>query len=122
MGKISSKILFIKHSIRLSYKHPNTITKKTIRTMFGTATIGSDILDIGTRKFDQQSASQYKNKDNYLFHTLEQPKNFPVPNVSNPASFCRNNFASTCGSGDSHQEIKHAKGTTTLAFKFNDGI
>lgn len=95
----------------------------------GTTCIGNDILDIGTRKFDDASSSKlYKRKDDIIFHTTsslaleEQPSRFNIPNVSNPASFCRSNFASTCGSGDSHQAIKHAKGTTTLAFKFNDGI
>jgi Proteasome subunit len=33
------------------------------------------------------------------------------------------NFASTCGVGnDAGQEVKFAKGTTTLAFKFQGGI
>lgn len=48
--------------------------------------------------------------------------NFMIPQVANPAEFCRNNFASASGGGDSEQRIKFAKGTTTLAFKFNDGI
>jgi len=39
-----------------------------------------------------------------------------------PAEFCKTNFASTCGGGDEDQEVKFAKGTTTLAFKFNEGI
>jgi 20S proteasome subunit beta 5 len=39
-----------------------------------------------------------------------------------PALYCRANFASTCGMGDSEQRVKFAKGTTTLAFKFNGGI
>jgi 20S proteasome subunit beta 5 len=39
-----------------------------------------------------------------------------------PAHFCRTNFASTCGGGDSNQAVKFAKGTTTLAFKFDGGI
>ncbi|CAM9380890.1 unnamed protein product, partial [Phaeothamnion confervicola] len=38
-----------------------------------------------------------------------------------PAAFCRTNFA--CGYGIDHaQDIKFAKGTTTLAFKFQGGI
>jgi 20S proteasome subunit beta 5 len=36
--------------------------------------------------------------------------------------YCRNNFASACGRTDAHQEVKFAKGTTTLAFKFGGGI
>jgi 20S proteasome subunit beta 5 len=39
-----------------------------------------------------------------------------------PASYCRANFSSVCGTGDEHQAVKFAKGTTTLAFKFNGGI
>ena len=39
-----------------------------------------------------------------------------------PAEYCRNNFASVCGGGDEDQAVKFAKGTTTLAFKFKDGI
>ena len=42
--------------------------------------------------------------------------------ATQPALYCRSNFASTCGNGDSHQEVKFDKGTTTLAFKFNGGI
>jgi 20S proteasome subunit beta 5 len=43
--------------------------------------------------------------------------------IKQPASYCRTNFASTCGmGGDSQQIVKFAKGTTTLAFKFNGGI
>jgi 20S proteasome subunit beta 5 len=41
---------------------------------------------------------------------------------SQPAEYCRQNFASTCGSGDAEQRVKFAKGTTTLAFKFQHGI
>ena len=41
---------------------------------------------------------------------------------SQPALYCRNNFASACGLSDQHQELKFSKGTTTLAFKFNGGI
>lgn len=39
-----------------------------------------------------------------------------------PAFYCRSNFASVCGANDREQTLKFAKGTTTLAFKFNDGI
>ena len=42
--------------------------------------------------------------------------------LSQPALYCRSNFASTCGTGDEEQRVKFAKGTTTLAFKFNGGI
>jgi len=43
-------------------------------------------------------------------------------NLPQPALFCRSNFASCCGGGDEGQAVKFAKGTTTLAFKFNEGI
>lgn len=36
--------------------------------------------------------------------------------------YCRTNFASVCGSGDEQQEVQFAKGTTTLAFKFQGGV
>ena len=39
-----------------------------------------------------------------------------------PAWYCRNNFASVCGRGDEGQDVKFAKGTTTLAFKFQGGV
>ena len=42
--------------------------------------------------------------------------------ATQPALFCRSNFASVCGGGDAHQAVKFAKGTTTLAFKFNGGV
>lgn len=51
-----------------------------------------------------------------------QPTAFEVPNVSDPAHFCRTKFASSCGNADAAQAVKFAKGTTTLAFKFNEGI
>ncbi|CAM9250318.1 unnamed protein product [Heterosigma akashiwo] len=44
-----------------------------------------------------------------------------LPRVADPAKFCRDNLK--CGYMiDNHQEIKFAKGTTTLAFKFKHGI
>lgn len=49
------------------------------------------------------------------------PLAFGLPNVSNPAAFCSANLG--CGYGTDHaQDIKFAKGTTTLAFKFQGGI
>ena len=39
-----------------------------------------------------------------------------------PEHFCRNNFASACGNSDQGRTVKFAKGTTTLAFKFNGSI
>ncbi|GMI35114.1 hypothetical protein TeGR_g5440 [Tetraparma gracilis] len=56
------------------------------------------------------------------FQQATDPSRFLVPNVQDPAFYCRQNFASACGGADKGQEVKFAKGTTTLAFKFNDGI
>ena len=42
--------------------------------------------------------------------------------LAQPAAYCRANFSSVCGTGDENQAVKFAKGTTTLAFKFNGGI
>ena len=53
---------------------------------------------------------------------LGMPGQFDLPCVDDPAQYCRQNFASVCGGGDEQQAVKFAKGTTTLAFKFNDGI
>jgi 20S proteasome subunit beta 5 len=36
--------------------------------------------------------------------------------------YCSSNFASVCGTGDENQDVKFAKGTTTLAFKFQGGV
>lgn len=50
-------------------------------------------------------------------------KKFKNSTTPQPAHYCRTNFASTCGSsGDASQRVKFAKGTTTLAFKFQGGI
>ena len=46
---------------------------------------------------------------------------FSLPAVADPAAYCRKNF--TVGYGtDTEQAVQFAKGTTTLAFKFNEGI
>jgi len=88
--------------------------------------ITADILDIGSRRADQKS------KQDRAIHggsaivpasfQFGSPGQFDVPNVPDPAYFCRSNFASACGNADMAQEVKFAKGTTTLAFKFNEGI
>jgi len=82
--------------------------------------IGSDILDIGSRKSNIH-------RRNGIHATpappiLETANELLVPSVEDPAGFVRSNFASACGNADAKQEVKFAKGTTTLAFKFNDGI
>jgi len=92
--------------------------------MFGpTACVGNDILDIGSRNESltrrQRGAGSSMGPPKLV---LGEPGTFDIPNVANPAEYCNNNFASACGTGDSQQDIKFAKGTTTLAFKFNDGI
>jgi len=46
--------------------------------------------------------------------------NFLLPNVAKPAEFCSFHF--TPRYNDKHQELKFAKGTTTLAFKFKGGV
>jgi len=65
-------------------------------------------------------SEEHPNKKNgELLRSL--PTEMPIPAVSDPAAYCRNNF--TVGYGtDSKQSVKFAKGTTTLAFKFNEGI
>lgn len=92
--------------------------------MFGTSlTIGNDILDIGTRKFDRKNDQRAIGSGAMIPRlALGEPGQFEVPNVADPAHFCRNNFASACGNSDAGQTVKFAKGTTTLAFKWNGGI
>lgn len=48
---------------------------------------------------------------------------FMLPPVENPAEFCRANFQSGYDTkGNTDQAVKFAKGTTTLAFKYQGGI
>jgi 20S proteasome subunit beta 5 len=49
------------------------------------------------------------------------PSHFMLPNVADPAEFCRTNFSAEKGQ-DYEQDIKFMKGTTTLAFKFQGGV
>lgn len=92
--------------------------------MFGPPAISTDILDIGTRRADNEKKQLMATGSGSLCpsRVLGHPAAFDLPNVSDPAHFCRTNFASACGYGDAGQSIKFAKGTTTLAFKFNEGI
>ncbi|GMI09101.1 hypothetical protein TrRE_jg6512 [Triparma retinervis] len=71
----------------------------------------NSLLEIGSRKPNFQLAND-----------LTDDANFLIPNVQDPAFFCRTNFASASGDKDKEQLVKFAKGTTTLAFKFNEGI
>mmetsp|Transcript_23175 Transcript_23175/g.26430 ORF Transcript_23175/g.26430 Transcript_23175/m.26430 type:complete len:285 (-) Transcript_23175:158-1012(-) len=82
--------------------------------------IGSDILDIGKRQNNRHSCHESCTLSAPLI--LENSGMLLVPTVKNPAEFVRSNFSSACGNSDAKQEVKFAKGTTTLAFKFNDGI
>lgn len=80
--------------------------------------IGNDVLDIGTRKARMQ-------QDGFAGlpeMVLGRPGQFDLPNVPDPAGYCRSHFASVCGTGDENQPVKFAKGTTTLAFKFQGGV
>jgi 20S proteasome subunit beta 5 len=81
--------------------------------------IGADILDIGTRKYDERV-----NGTDSAF-TLDglsaAPSSFMLPTAENPAEFVRANFNAEKGK-DYNQEIKFMKGTTTLAFKYNGGV
>mmetsp|Transcript_17772 Transcript_17772/g.29097 ORF Transcript_17772/g.29097 Transcript_17772/m.29097 type:complete len:291 (+) Transcript_17772:68-940(+) len=93
--------------------------------MFGSSlAIGNDILDIGSSKFDRRNDERAIGSGAMMppSLTLGDPGQFEIPNVADPAHFCRNNFASACGNSDQGQSVKFAKGTTTLAFKFDGGI
>uniref|UniRef100_A0A6U1LQI5 proteasome endopeptidase complex n=1 Tax=Fibrocapsa japonica TaxID=94617 RepID=A0A6U1LQI5_9STRA len=77
--------------------------------------IGDDILNIGSSKRSQDEQTHVPGMDPVLHGS------FMIPQVPDPAAFCRSNFS--CGYGTDHaQDIKFAKGTTTLAFKFKGGV
>mmetsp|Transcript_22181 Transcript_22181/g.50782 ORF Transcript_22181/g.50782 Transcript_22181/m.50782 type:complete len:280 (-) Transcript_22181:315-1154(-) len=80
--------------------------------------IGNDILDIGSKK----NVGDDPGDNLYTSGALGTPTAFGLPRVDDPAAYCSANFASCCGDKDKGQELKFAKGTTTLAFKFNGGI
>jgi len=88
-----------------------------------TPLIDSSILDLGCR------TEKHRGEETLKYNSLApaalcfgEPTRFDLPNVSDPALFCRSNFASACGNQDAAQTVKFAKGTTTLAFKFQGGI
>jgi len=85
------------------------------------ATIGDDILDLGSRRAEKHNENGSGARCPPVLR-LGEPAAFDLPSVDNPAAFCRSNFASASGNKDAGQAVKFAKGTTTLAFKFNDGI
>jgi len=91
--------------------------------------VTADILQIGSRRAEEKQRQQrVMNGGNdicpsdFQFFDSKGPSSFEVANVPDPALFCKTNFASACGMADAGQEVKFAKGTTCLAFKFNDGI
>jgi len=88
--------------------------------------ISADILDIGSRRAEEKAMQERALKGGSAIcpspFRFGEPTAFEVPNVADPAHFSRANFASACGMADAGQEVKFAKGTTTLAFKFNEGI
>lgn len=90
------------------------------------AIVSTDILDLGTRQHENQKRRSAASGGTAGLCPTEMqlgiPGAFDIPNVADPAHFCRTNFASASGAKDSNQTVKFAKGTTTLAFKFNDGI
>jgi len=49
------------------------------------------------------------------------PRSFTIPAVPDPAAYCKQNFGVGYGT-DTEQAVQFAKGTTTLAFKFQGGI
>jgi 20S proteasome subunit beta 5 len=86
------------------------------------ATIGDDLLDIGSRRAEQRGSQNPTGARCPPTLGMGMPGAFDVPNVPDPAQFCRDTFASASGNKDAGQAVKFAKGTTTLAFKFNEGI
>lgn len=88
--------------------------------------ITSDILDIGSRRAEEKAMEKQSMNGGSAIcpnsFRFGEPGAFDLPNVPDPAQFCQTNFASACGNADAGQAVKFAKGTTTLAFKFNEGI
>ena len=84
--------------------------------------IGAEILDLGKslRQEDAQHAPPASALGSVCYRK-EGTESFPLPPVADPAAFCQANFGVGYGT-DAHQELKFAKGTTTLAFKFDHGI
>lgn len=82
--------------------------------------IGAEILDLGKslRADEQQQAGAGALNVCYRKDAVES---FALAPVADPAAFSAANFGVGYGT-DMHQELKFAKGTTTLAFKFNGGI
>jgi len=64
-------------------------------SFIGESTFNPSILDVGSRKPN--------------FQIAPDDTNFLVPNVQDPAFFCRTNFASASGDKDKEQVVKFAK-------------
>jgi len=77
--------------------------------------VKSNILDIGSKKWKNEIEKEEQ------LSSLLRPNHFMLPNVLNPAEYCRNNFSAEKGQ-DYDQQIRFMKGTTTLAFKYQGGV
>jgi len=76
-----------------------------------------DILNTGSRSNGQQHAAG----DELQQMMGSAPHSFMLPAVADPAAYSKQNFGVGYGT-DTEQAVQFAKGTTTLAFKFNEGI
>lgn len=76
----------------------------------------ADVLDLGSRAQPHHPTQEVADAI-----ASSHPASFTIPSVPDPAAYCRQNFSVGYGT-DSAQDVKFAKGTTTLAFKFNEGI
>lgn len=56
------------------------------------------------------------------YATVGEPSSFILPAVADPAAFCAARFNVYHGDAEGEHNIRFAKGTTTLAFKFQGGI
>ena len=83
--------------------------------------IGGSVLDLGKSLGRSAIDPCCAEEDNKSIAMVTRPDSFLLPPVDDPASFCKANFGVGYGT-DHHQELKFAKGTTTLAFKFDHGI
>ena len=73
----------------------------------------SGVLDIGKAAKPEEEVSAAAQ--------LASPTSFALAPVVDPAAYSAQNFGVGYGT-DHHQDVKFAKGTTTLAFKFNGGV
>jgi len=94
--------------------------------MWNSSLVTNNILDIGTRRADERRKNQLYSDGSAVHEPAYicpgEPTAFKIPCVTDPAEYCRTNFASVSGTKDAGQDLKFAKGTTTLAFKFDGGI